>query len=91
MLQQDRRSPPESFQEHQRHCNLELLTLGWIKTLRAVVSSVLLSSHALAASSITDENTGSRFQTECCLTAGAEKKGATVQRVMAKRIPVHGY
>lgn len=28
---------------------------------------------------------------ECCLIAGAEKKGATVQRIMEKGIKIHGY
>lgn len=28
---------------------------------------------------------------ECCLIAGAEKKGATVQRIMEKGIKIDGY
>lgn len=54
-------------------------------------SFVLLNSQVIAASSITVENTGPLFQTECFLIAGAEKKGATVQRTMEKGITIHDY
>lgn len=41
--------------------------------------------------SITVENTGCLFQTECFLIGGAEKKGATVQKIMEKGVTIHSY
>lgn len=91
MPQRDGWSPPESFQEH-RDCALGALkTLGWVEILRGAIASVLLNSRVIAGPSITDENTRSLFQTECCLIAGAEQKGARVQRILKKRITSDGY
>lgn len=62
-----------------------------METLQGAISSVLLNPQVIAASSTTFENTGPLFQMECFLIAGAEKKGATVQRIMEKGITIHGY
>lgn len=91
MPQRDRWSPPESFQEHRDYALGALKTLGWVEILQGAIASVLLNSRVIAAPGITDENTRSLFQTECCLVAGAEQKGARVQRILEKGITRDGY
>lgn len=41
--------------------------------------------------SITAENKGPLFQTECFLIRGAEKKGVMVQMIMEKGVTIQGY